>query len=40
MKANAAKKGKDVKNTSGCGDCASCGNASSCGKVFSIGNEE
>lgn len=40
MKANAAKKGKDVKNTSGCGDCASCGNASSCGKVFSTGNEE
>ena len=40
MKANAAKKGKDVKNTSGCGDCVSCGNASSCGKVFSTGSEE
>ena len=41
IKANAAKKGKEVKETSGCGDCANCGNASACGgKVFSTGNEE
>mgnify|MGYP002514866473 CR=1 FL=1 len=41
IKANAAKKGKEVKETSGCGDCASCGNASACGgKVFPTGNEE
>jgi len=41
VKANAAKKGKTVKETSGCGDCASCGNASACGgKVFPTGNEE
>lgn len=41
IKANAAKKGKEVKEISGCGDCASCGNASACGgKVFPTGNEE
>ena len=41
VKANAAKKGKKVNETSGCGDCASCGNASACGgKVFPTGNEE
>lgn len=41
IKANAAKKGKEVKETNGCGDCASCGNASACsGKVFPTGNEE
>ena len=41
IKANAAKKGKEVKENSGCGDCASCGNASACGgKVFPTGNEE
>ena len=41
IKANAAKKGKEVKETRGCGDCASCGNASACGgKVFPTGNEE
>lgn len=41
IKANAAKKGKEVKETNGCGDCASCGNASACsGKVFPTGNDE
>ena len=41
VKMEAAKKGKQVKETSGCGDCASCGNASACGgKVFPTGNEE
>ena len=41
IKASAAKKGKAVKETSGCGDCASCRNASACGgKIFPTGNEE
>ncbi|MBQ8803728.1 MAG: electron transport complex subunit E [Tyzzerella sp.] len=41
VKMNLAKKGKEVKQTSGCGDCGSCGNASACGgKVFPTGNEE
>lgn len=41
IKANAAKKGKKIKEIDGCGDCAGCGNASACGgKVFPTGNEE
>ncbi len=39
VKMNAAKKGKKVREASGCGeDCASCGGCS--GKVFPTGNEE
>ena len=39
IKKNAAKKGKKVTETSGCGEgCGSCGGCS--GKVFPTGNEE
>ena len=39
VKNNAAKKGKKVREASGCGEgCASCGGCS--GKVFPTGNEE
>ena len=40
IKINAAKKGKAVKETAGCGegDCAACGGCS--GKVFPTGNEK
>ena len=40
LKANAAKKGKEVKEAAGCGEggCASCGGCS--GKVFPTGNEK
>ena len=39
IKANAAKKGKEVKESAGCGEggCASCGGCN--GKVFPTGNE-
>ena len=41
VKRNAAKKGKKVVETAGCGEgCASCGNSSCSGKVFPTGNEE
>ena len=40
IKANAAKKGKEVKESAGCGEggCASCGGCN--GKVFPTGNEK
>lgn len=41
VKNNAAKKGKKVPETSGCGEgCGSCGNTACSGKVFPTGNEE
>ena len=41
IKANAAKKGKEVKKTGGCGEgCGNCGNSACGGKVFPTGNEE
>ena len=41
VKRNAAKKGKKVVETAGCGEgCASRGNSSCSGKVFPTGNEE
>lgn len=41
VKMNAAKKGKEVKAASGCGEgCGNCGNSSCGGKVFPTGNEE
>ncbi len=41
IKANAAKKGKEVKQTAGCGEgCANCGNSSCGGRIFPTGNEE
>lgn len=41
IKANAAKKGKEVKVASGCGEgCGNCGNSACGGKVFPTGNEE
>lgn len=41
VKLNAAKKGKEVKQSGGCGEgCGSCGNSSCGGKVFPTGNEE
>ena len=41
IKRNAAKKGKKVVESAGCGEgCASCGNGSCSGKVFPTGNEE
>ena len=41
IKRNAAKKGKKVVKTAGCGEgCASCTNSACGGKVFPTGNEE
>ena len=41
IKANAAKKGKEVKPAGGCGEgCGNCGNTACGGKVFPTGNEE
>lgn len=42
IKRNAAKKGKKVVETAGCGEggCASCGSSTCGGKVFPTGNEE
>ena len=41
IKANAAKKGKKVKEAGGCGEgCGNCGNSACGGKIFPTGNEE
>lgn len=41
VKMNAAKKGKKVEKTGGCGEgCGNCGNSACGGKVFPTGNEE
>ena len=41
IKANAAKKGREVKEVGGCGEgCGNCGNSACGGKVFPTGNEE
>ena len=41
VKANLAKKGKEVKPSSGCGEgCGNCGNTACGGKIFPTGNEE
>lgn len=41
VKNNAAKKGKKVVESAGCGEgCASCGNGACSGKVFPTGNEK